>query len=126
MSGHDIHSEIHHGDHEDPAAYHGSYRDYLIGFIASVVLTAIPFALVMTGMLPVQATAIIIVAFAAIQMVVHMTYFLHMNPKSQGGWNMLALIFTLIVVVICLAGSIWVMWHMNTNMMPVHTMQGMG
>ncbi|MEG2313474.1 cytochrome o ubiquinol oxidase subunit IV, partial [Brevundimonas sp.] len=103
-----------------------SYRDYLIGFIASVVLTAIPFALVMTGVLPVQATAIIIVAFAAIQMVVHMVYFLHMNSKSEGGWNMLALIFTLIIVVIAVAGSIWVMWHLNTNMMPVHTMQGMG
>ncbi|GAA0387826.1 cytochrome o ubiquinol oxidase subunit IV [Brevundimonas terrae] len=125
MSGHNTH-DAHLDDHHDDSGYHGSYRDYLIGFIASVVLTAIPFALVMTGVLPVQATAIIIVAFAAIQMVVHMVYFLHMNSKSEGGWNMLALIFTLIIVVIAVAGSIWVMWHLNTNMMPVHTMQGMG
>jgi len=116
MSGHDTH-DAHLDEHHDDSGYHGSYRDYLIGFIASVVLTAI---------LPVQATAIIIVAFAAIQMVVHMVYFLHMNSKSEGGWNMLALIFTLIIVVIAVAGSIWVMWHLNTNMMPVHTMQGMG
>lgn len=125
MSGHDTHTEAHHDDHHDEG-YHGSYRDYLIGFIASVVLTAIPFALVMTGMLPVQATAIIIVAFAAVQMVVHIVYFLHLHPKSEGGWNMLAFIFTLVVVVIAVAGSIWVMWHLNTNMMPVHNMTGMG
>ena len=47
-----------------------------------------------------------------------MIYFLHMNSKSEGGWTMLALIFTIIVVVIALSGSLWVMYHLNTNMMP--------
>ncbi|WP_297801809.1 cytochrome o ubiquinol oxidase subunit IV [uncultured Brevundimonas sp.] len=125
MSGHDTHNE-HHDDHHEAEGYHGSYRDYLIGFIASVVLTAIPFALVMTGVLPPQTTALTIVAFAAVQMVVHMIYFLHLHPKSEGGWNMLAIIFTIVVVAIAVGGSIWVMWHMNTNMMPVHQMPSFG
>ena len=47
-----------------------------------------------------------------------MVYFLHMNTKSEGGWNMLALIFTLVIVAIAIAGSLWVMYHLNTNMMP--------
>ena len=58
-------------------------------------------------------------AFAAVQIVVHMIYFLHMNTKSEGGWTFLALVFTLILVVITLAGSIWVMHHMDQNMMPM-------
>ena len=64
-------------------------------------------------------------AFAAVQIVVHMVYFLHMNAKSEGGWTMLALIFTLVLVVITLSGSLWVMYHLNSNMMPapVHDMQ---
>jgi cytochrome o ubiquinol oxidase operon protein cyoD len=53
-----------------------------------------------------------------VQIVVHMVYFLHMNAKVEGGWNMLALIFTIVLVVITLSGSLWVMYHMNTNMMP--------
>ena len=57
--------------------------------------------------------------FAAAQVVVHMVYFLHMNAKSEGGWNALALIFTVVLVVIVLAGSLWVMHHLNTNMMPM-------
>ena len=125
MSGQDTH-EAHHDDHHEGEGYHGSYRDYFIGFIASVVLTAIPFALVMMGVLPTAATAIIIVAFAAVQMVVHMVYFLHLHPKSEGGWNMLALLFTIIIVVIAVAGSVWVMWHLNANMMPVHNMPNFG
>jgi cytochrome o ubiquinol oxidase operon protein cyoD len=63
-------------------------------------------------------TSIVIMALAAVQIVVHMIYFLHMNTKSEGGWNMLALIFTLVLVVITLSGSIWVMFHLNSNMMP--------
>ena len=55
---------------------------------------------------------------AFVQIVVHMIYFLHMNTKSEGGWTMMALVFTAVLVVITLSGSIWVMYHMNTNMMP--------
>lgn len=59
-----------------------------------------------------------ILSLAAVQIVVHMIYFLHMNFRSQGGWNMLALIFTAVIVFITLAGSLWVMYHLNVNMMP--------
>ena len=47
-----------------------------------------------------------------------MIYFLHMNTKSRAAGRMLALIFTLVLVVITLSGSIWVMYHLNHNMMP--------
>ena len=116
--------EVDHLGHE--AHNHCSFRSYMIGFVLSVILTAIPFALVMTGALPPQATALIVMAFAVVLIVVHMIYFLHMNSKSEGDWTMLALIFTIIVVVIALSGSLWVMYHLNTNMMPAtHEMSQM-
>jgi cytochrome o ubiquinol oxidase subunit IV len=64
-------------------------------------------------------------AFAAVQIVVHMVYFLHMSSRAEGGWSMLALLFTAVLVVITLSGSVWVMYHLNTNMMPTTTTQGM-
>lgn len=120
------HGDMHeHGDHEE-AHGHGTLRGYLIGFFLSVVLTAIPFWLVMGGVLESkQLTGFIVVGFAAVQMIVHMVFFLHMNGKIEGGWTILALIFTLIVVVITLAGSLWVMYHLNANMMPSHDMSKM-
>lgn len=106
--GHDAHDEA-----------HGSMRDYVLGFILSVVLTAIPFWLVMAGPIADKTvTALVIAGFAAVQIVVHMIFFLHMNAKSEGGWNLLALMFTIILVVIVLTGSLWVMYHLNHNMMP--------
>jgi len=98
----------------------GSFRSYMTGFVLSVILTAIPFWLVMGNVLDdTLLTSIVIMAFAAVQIVVHMIYFLHMNTKSEGGWTFLALLFTLTLVVITLAGSIWVMYHMDQNMMPM-------
>jgi len=119
----------HHGDHDDhDGGDHGqiSLRGYLTGFVLSVVLTVIPFWLVMGNVLSSSGlTALTILLIGAVQMVVHMVYFLHMSPDAEGGWNMLALIFTLIVVVIALAGSLWVMFHLDANMMPdmIHEMK---
>lgn len=122
------HNHDHHADqgHDDDLAYHATVKGYVTGFLLSVVLTAIPFWLVMGQVLPSKnVTALVILAFAAVQMVVHMVYFLHMNSKVEGGWSMLALIFTAALVLIMLSGSIWVMYHMNTNMMPVHDMRNL-
>lgn len=107
--------------HDDHAAGHdhGSYKSYVIGFVLSVILTAIPFWLVMGKVIPSSgATAAVILGFAAVQIVVHMVYFLHMNSRAEGGWNLLALLFTIMLVVIVLVGSIWVMYHLQHNMMP--------
>ena len=98
---------------------HVSLGDYVKGFVLSIVLTAIAFWLVMGGVLESPGmTALAILGLGAVQIVVQMIYFLHMNARSEGGWNLLALIFTLVLVVITLSGSLWVMYHLNTNMMP--------
>lgn len=124
------HEEAHVHGHDDGhgGAPHGSLRGYLTGFLLSVVLTAIPFWLVMGDVLHNgKLTTLIILLLGAVQILVHMVYFLHMNTRSEGGWNMLALIFTGVLVVIALSGSLWVMYHMDANMMPVsaHDMRNM-
>jgi cytochrome o ubiquinol oxidase operon protein cyoD len=110
--------EAHHGHGTNQS--HGSLKDYLTGFILSAILTAVPFWLVMAHVFSHPlTTALVVMAFGAVQVVVHMVYFLHMTPKAEGGWSMMALIFTLVFVAITLTGSIWVMYHLNTNMMPM-------
>ena len=129
-AGHDTHGHGHdsHGDdHHDEGVPHSTLKGYTIGFVLSVILTVIPFWLVMGKVFDSSGTtALVILGFAAVQIVVHMIYFLHMNTRVEGGWSMLALIFTLVLVVITLAGSLWVMYHLNHNMMPsMHDMKNM-
>jgi cytochrome o ubiquinol oxidase operon protein cyoD len=48
-----------------------------------------------------------------------------MNTKVEQGWSILALVFTLILVVIALIGSLWIIYHLNANMMPAGDMSQM-
>ena len=101
-------------------------RGYLIGFALSSVLTAAAFGLVMTGAMTGQAAAFTIIALAIAQILVHTFCFLHLNTRSEGGWTLLAYIFTAVIVVITIAGSLWIMYHLNSNMMPMPaSMDGM-
>ena len=98
---------------------HGSLKSYATGLFLSCILTAIPFWLVISkNVNRFPAPGLVLLGFAVLQIVVHMVYFLHMNTKSEGGWSILALIFTVILVLIMLFGSVWVMDHLNHNMMP--------
>ncbi|MES2755951.1 MAG: cytochrome o ubiquinol oxidase subunit IV [Pseudomonadota bacterium] len=106
-------------DHHHGGGPHSTLRGYVTGFVLAVILTAIPFWLVMGKVFGNSSTAgFVLLALAAVQIVVHMVYFLHMNTRAEGGWSLLALLFTFMLLVIMLAGSIWVMYHLNHNMMP--------
>lgn len=125
MSAHD--TAIHHGghghdhDHDEDGAPHSSFSGYMVGFVLSIILTAIPFWLVMAGVITHRPTAVLVLgAFAVAQILVHMVCFLHMNGKVEGGWTLLSTIFTVVFVAIAIAGTLWVMFHMNENMMPAH------
>ena len=122
MSAHDTHAHpAGHDDHHGDVGPHSSLREYAIGFVLSVILTAIPFWLVMAKVIADRNTAVLVLGGVAVgQILVHMVYFLHMNGKVEGGWTLLSTIFTVVFVAIAIAGTLWVMFHMNANMMPDH------
>ena len=112
VAGHAPHAA--HGAHG--AAHGATHKQYVVGFLLAVVLTAIPFGLVMTH--SVAGSPLLIAGFAVAQILVHVLYFLHVNASEGQRWNLMALIYTAIVVVIILGGSIWIMNHLYLNMMP--------
>ena len=115
-----VHGLDDHEHHHDDGMPHVTFKGYMTGFILSVILTAIPFWLVMAKVIPDNKIAtVVVLGFAVVQLLVHMVYFLHLDTTSEAGWNMLALIFTAMLLVIMFSGSLWVMYHMNENMMPV-------
>lgn len=112
----DADTELHaHGDTHG----HGSRRSYLIGFALSAVLTAIPFWLVMADPIGDNGvTSVAVILLAVIQVLVHTVCFLHVNTQAEGGWTLVAYVFTAVILLITILGSLWIMYHLNTNMMP--------
>jgi cytochrome o ubiquinol oxidase operon protein cyoD len=99
---------------------HGHRPGYRLATLGAIVLTVLPFWLVMSGAIRNAAlAAFLIFAMAFAQILVHVVYFLHLDARSEGGWNLLAFLFTTVIVVLTIGGSVWVMLHLNANMMPM-------
>ena len=113
----------HHDDHEEQLEHdtlHITVSGYVTGFVLSVVLTAIAFWLVMAKVFESTGlTTFLILGLAIVQIYVHMVFFLHMTSQAEGGWAWMSLIFTLVLLVITLSGSLWIMYHLKANTMPL-------
>ena len=109
----------HHDNHAAHAAdTHGSgLKSYLIGFVMAVVLTVIPFAMVMSGAFSKGVTVIVIAVLAAVQMLVHIVYFLHMDRSPEQRSNVQVGLFSILIIGIVIVGSLWVMHNLNINML---------
>ncbi|MCG7494388.1 cytochrome o ubiquinol oxidase subunit IV [Thalassobius sp. Cn5-15] len=100
---------------------HGSLKSYLIGFVLSVVLTAVPFWIVMGDVMDNKTLAVVLIfVLGGMQMLVHIHYFLHVTIKAEAGWQVMSMGLTILLLVIVLSGSIWVMFNLEENMMPAH------
>ncbi len=108
---HDNNLEIHFGND------HGSVKSYIHGFILSLILTIIPFVIVWKHSFSTMASYVIIGIFAVAQLFVQLVYFLHLSYKSDAKWNMNIFMFTFLVVLILILGSIWIMANLNYFMM---------
>jgi cytochrome o ubiquinol oxidase subunit IV len=102
---------------DSTGASRGSLKSYFTGFVLSLILTAIPFALVMSGAWSSATTLAVIFSAGIVQILVHLHYFLHLDASSAARWNVLALMFTLAIMVLFVGGTIWIMFNLYHRMM---------
>lgn len=103
--------------HEQHSASHGSVKSYIVGFILSIILTVIPYYLVTHGSMEHDSLVVTVIVIAVAQLLVQVIYFLHLSLRPEDRNNTMSFIFTMIVVLILVIGSIWIMWNLNYNMM---------
>jgi cytochrome o ubiquinol oxidase operon protein cyoD len=96
-----------HNNHES----HGSLKSYIIGFALSIILTIIPLVAVMNHMLGKTGTLVLILLMAVLQFGVQLFFFMHVKEGENARWNIMALIFGLVILLTIVAGSIWIMTY---------------
>ena len=103
---------------------------YVIGMVLALGLTAVSFWVASTSSIWGPGVAVGLVVLAIAQMGVHLVFFLHITSGPDNTNNVLALAFGVLIVFLVMVGTIWIMGHMNTNMMPdpsimdLHTQRG--
>jgi len=128
MTTHDRH-DPRRGDSRTPGLVsqgtHGSLRGYIIGYVSAIVLTIAAFAMApSTGMAPFSIEAALAV-LAIAQMLVHLIFFLHINTAPVQKTNIMAFAATMLIIAIVVIGSMWIMAHLNRNMVPMNQLMQM-
>ena len=94
-------------------------KAYISGFVLSLILTVVAFLIVIKKLLSVQYLYIALTVLVLIQLIVQVRCFLRLHSnKADKQWNIIALIFTIIVAAVIVIGSLWIMYNLNYNMMP--------
>jgi cytochrome o ubiquinol oxidase subunit IV len=96
----------------------GSLKAYLIGFFASILLTALSFALVMTKAMSRTALLYTISALALVQAFFQVKYFLHVGEEPKPRWEMGIFFFMVMVLMIIVIGTLWIMYNLDQRVMP--------
>ena len=99
-------------------------RSYFIGLALAVLLTVLSFYLVGTHWIWEPALPAALAALAIAQIGVHLAFFLHLTTAPDNTNTVLALAFAVLAVALIIGGSLWIMFHLNQNMLPMDQMMG--
>ncbi len=91
-------------------------RGYLVGYALAVVLTVVSFVVARTTLVWTPSIPIALFALAIAQMDVHLVFFLHISTGPDSANNVMALAFGVLIVFLLIAGSVWIMGHLDNNM----------
>jgi cytochrome o ubiquinol oxidase subunit IV len=119
-------------DDVGPGVMHASEGDiwsavqgYLIGLVLAALLTVASFYAAVTHEIWGPGIPVALVVLAIAQMGIHLVFFLHLTTAPDNTNNVLALAFGLLIVLLVVFGSLWIMYHLNHNMMPMGQMMHM-
>jgi cytochrome o ubiquinol oxidase subunit IV len=91
---------------------------YLVGLGLAALITAVAFYIAHTSLVWHPSIPIALFVLAVAQMGVHLVFFIHLTTGPDNTNNVLALAFGVMIVALVLVGSLWIMAHLNQNMMP--------
>ncbi|MBV9077199.1 MAG: cytochrome o ubiquinol oxidase subunit IV [Methylobacteriaceae bacterium] len=99
-------------------------RGYLVGLALAAALTVASFVTANGSFVWGPAIPAAIVVLAVAQMGVHLVFFIHITTSPDNVNNVLALAFGVLICILVIGGSLWIMYNLNTNMLPMQ-MPGM-
>jgi cytochrome o ubiquinol oxidase subunit IV len=98
---------------------------YLVGLGLALLLTGVSFFIARTNLVWGPSIPVALVVLAIAQMGVHLVFFLHITTGPDNVNNVMALAFGVLIVFLLLTGSLWIMWHLNHNMIPMDQLMRM-
>ena len=100
-------------------------RGYLVGLGLATLLTGVSFYVAGTTLVWQPSIPVALAVLAMAQMGVHLVFFLHLTTGPDNVNNVMALAFGVLIVMLLIGGSLWIMSHLNHDMMPMDRIMNM-
>lgn len=112
---------------EDHVAFDAaaSLRSYFVGLVLATLLSGVSFYLARSTLVWAPSIPIALSVLALAQIGVHLVFFLHITTGKDSINNILALAFGILIVMLLVFGSLWIMFNLNQNMLPMDQMMKM-
>jgi cytochrome o ubiquinol oxidase subunit IV len=98
---------------------------YLLGLGLAALLTIASFWSLQTREIYASGIAMALLVLTVAQIGIHLIFFLHITTDPDNENNILALAFGVLIVCLIVFGSLWVMTHLNHNLMPMDKLMQM-
>lgn len=97
---------------------HGTMQSYVIGFLLSLLFTFIPYIMVVNQTVTGTKLLATILGFAMVQMIIQITFFLHLGRGPKPNWNLFFFVSTVGIIAVIVGGSILIINNLHYNMSP--------
>lgn len=101
--------------------WQGSLSSYLFGFIISLLLTGAAYFLVITQFFTDTALVFTVIGLGILQAIAQLLFFLHIGKVTKPYWESIVFFSMILVLIIIVTGTLWVMFDLNSRMMPTMT-----
>ena len=105
-------------DESPQSVEYGTLQSYLLGFLVSVILVLGAYFITVKHLLSGLALDVTVSVIGVTQALVQLFLFLNLTREPKPRWNLVVFLFMVLIVLILVIGSIWIMHHLNYNMMP--------
>lgn len=95
-----------------------SYKPQFLGFISSLILTLAAYRMVTHHHLTGVLLLLTLFGLVLVQALLQLIFFLHLGLESKPRWNTMTFLFTVVVILVVLGGSLWIMHNLNYDLMP--------
>lgn len=95
-----------------------SFKPQFIGFVLSILLTVAVYRVVVHRELTEFLLVATVTTFCVLQALIQLFFFHHIGMESKPHWITITFLFTLLVLVIIVGGTLWIMSNLNYNLMP--------
>jgi cytochrome o ubiquinol oxidase operon protein cyoD len=94
-----------------------SFKPLFLGFVFSIIFMLGAYRIIIHSHLKYHWLLFTVIGLGILQIIAQLVFFLHLGLETKPRWNIAMFIYTILLVLALVIGSLWIMQNLNYNLM---------